>query len=64
MPTMKMIHWGFPGRSDSKESACNAADSGLGRSPGEGNNYTCTCVSFSFFSIGGYYKILNQYLYF
>ena len=32
---------GFPGGSDSKESACNAGDpgliSGLGRSPGEGN---------------------------
>ena len=31
----------FPGGSDSKESACNAADlgsmAGLGRSPGEGN---------------------------
>ena len=34
---------GFPGGSDSKESACNAGDlgliSGLGRSPGEGNGY-------------------------
>ena len=33
--------WGFPGGSDSKESACNAGDPGsipgLGRSPGEGN---------------------------
>ena len=32
---------GFPGSSDSKESACNAGDlgsiPGLGRSPGEGN---------------------------
>ena len=32
--------WGFPGSSDSKESACNAGDLGLnhaeGRSPGEG----------------------------
>ena len=32
---------GFPGGSDSKESACNAEDlgliPGLGRSPGEGN---------------------------
>ena len=32
---------GFPGGSDSKESACNAGDlgliPGLGRSPGEGN---------------------------
>ena len=38
---MKMIHWGFPGRSDSKESACNEGDSGLipglGSSPGKGN---------------------------
>ena len=31
---------GFPGSSDSKESACNAANPGLGRSPGEEN----TCV--------------------
>ena len=35
---------GFPGGSESKESACNAGDlgliSGLGRSPGEGNGYT------------------------
>ena len=35
---------GFPGGSDSKESACNAGDSGLtqmcgGRSSGEGNGY-------------------------
>ena len=40
---------GFPGDSDSEESACNAGDSGsipgLGRSPGEGNGnplqYSC-----------------------
>ena len=40
---------GFPGGSDSKESACNAGDpgliSGLGQSPGEGNGsflqYSC-----------------------
>ena len=40
---------GFPGGSDSKESACNAEDlgsiSGSGRSPGEGNvnplQYSC-----------------------
>ena len=35
--------WGFPCGSDSKESACNAADLGLisgsGRPPGEGNGY-------------------------
>ena len=31
---------GFPGSSDSKESACNAGDPpGSGRSPGEGNGY-------------------------
>ena len=39
---MYLIHLeGFPGGSDSKESACNAGDQGLvpgsGRSPGEGN---------------------------
>ena len=28
-----------PGGSDGKESACNAGDPGLGRSPGEGNGY-------------------------
>ena len=35
---------GFPGGSDSKESACNDGGtgfpSGLGRSPGEGNGYS------------------------
>ena len=35
--------WGFPGGSDGKESACNVGDLssmlGLGRSPGEGNDY-------------------------
>ena len=34
--------WGFPGGSDSRESACNARDPGStpgsGRSPGEGNS--------------------------
>ena len=37
------LNMGFPGGSDSKESACNAGDPGLipgsGRSPGEGNGY-------------------------
>ena len=36
---------GFPGGTDNKESACNAGNlgsiPGLGRSPGEGNGYTC-----------------------
>jgi len=41
---------GFPGGSDSKESACNAGDLGLitgsGRSPGEGNGnpLQCSCL--------------------
>ena len=39
----KLLLWGFPGGSDSKESACNAGDlgsiPGLGRFPGEGNGY-------------------------
>ena len=39
--TQTHIHWGFPGGSDCKASACNAGDlgsiPGLGRSPGEGN---------------------------
>ena len=38
-----MLIWGFPGGSDSEQSACNAGDlcsiPGLGRSPGEGNGY-------------------------
>ena len=44
-----MIHMGFPGSSDGKESTCNAGDldsiPGLGRSPGEGSGnplqYSC-----------------------
>ena len=44
-----MGYKGFPGGSDSKESACNVEDPGsipgLGRSPGEGNGnplqYSC-----------------------
>ena len=43
------LHWGFPGGSDSQESACNAGHLGLipalGRSPGGGNGnplqYSC-----------------------
>ena len=41
---------GFPGGSDSKESARNAGDlgliPGLGRTPGEGNGYPrqCSCL--------------------
>ena len=44
------IFMGFPGGSDSKESACNAGElgliSGLGRSPGEGNGnpLQCSCL--------------------
>ena len=38
-----MLFMGFPGSSDSKESACNSGDVGLipwsGRSPGEENGY-------------------------
>ena len=38
-----MPSWGFPGRSDGKEFACNVGDLGsilvLGRSPGEGMSY-------------------------
>ena len=40
---MYLIHLGFPGGSEGKESVCNAGDlgsiSGSGRSPGEGNGY-------------------------
>ena len=46
---MIVLERGFPGGSDSKESACNGGDlnltPGLGRSPGEGNDdplqYSC-----------------------
>ena len=46
---IKIAYQGFPGGSDSKESACNAGNPalipGLGRSPGEGNGnphqYSC-----------------------
>ena len=38
---MSEDNWGFPGGSDSEESACSAGDlgliAGLGRSPGQGN---------------------------
>ena len=38
-----IVHLGFPGGSDSKESACNVGGlgsiPGLGRFPGEGNGY-------------------------
>ena len=48
LPVLRLT-LGFPGGSDSTESACNAGDldlmSGLGRSPGEGNGnplqYSC-----------------------
>ena len=37
-----MYRWGFPGASDSKESACNVGDPGsipgMRQSPGEGND--------------------------
>ena len=44
------VFLGFPGGSDSKESACNAGDlgliTGLGRSPGggHGNPFQCSCL--------------------
>ena len=42
------VIWGFPGGSDSKESACNAGDPGsiprLERSPGEGNDNQLLCA--------------------
>ena len=41
--TSPLLRLGFPGGSDGKESACNVGDwglmPGLGRSPGEGNDY-------------------------
>ena len=47
--------WGFPGGSDSKESDCNAGDTGSipgsGRSPREGNGYALQYSFFFFFSL-------------
>ena len=44
---LSVLFRGFPGGSDSKESACSAGDlaliPGLGRSPGEGNGYPLQC---------------------
>ena len=41
--TLNFDPLGFPGGSDGKETTCNAVDQGsipgLGRSPGEGNDY-------------------------
>ena len=41
---MTVVYKGFPGGSDSKESACNVGDLGsisrLGRSPGDGIGYS------------------------
>ena len=48
VPSLRPI--GFPGGTDGKESTCNRGDlgsvPGLGRSPGEGNNYLlhCSCM--------------------
>ena len=40
---VRPVNMGFPGRSDGKESVCNAEDPssipGVRRSPGEGNDY-------------------------
>ena len=57
-----LSHMGFPGGSDSKESACNAGDLGSipesGRSPGEGNGnslpYSCLEKSHGWRSLTGY----------
>ena len=59
---MTCIYLGFPGSSDSKESACNAGDPGSipgsGRSPGEGNGnplqYSCLEKSHGWRSLVGY----------
>ena len=67
-PLLTMIAWvsctitGFPGGSDSKESASNAADPGLipgsGRSPGGGNGnpfqHSCLGISHGQRSLVGY----------
>ena len=58
---------GFPGGSESKESACNARDPGLipgsGRSPGEGNGYplqySCLKKSHGQRSLAGYIQYMG-----
>ena len=49
---------GFPGHSDSKESACNSGDPGSifgsGRSPGERNGYPCLENSMDRGAFAGY----------
>jgi len=48
--SIAFCNMGFPGGSDSKESACNSGDPGsnlgLGRSPGKGNGspLQCSCL--------------------
>ena len=50
MVACMVLFWGFPGDSDSEESACNAGDlgsiSGLGRPPvvGNGNPLQYSCL--------------------
>ena len=56
--------WGFPGRSDGKESTCNAGDPGLipgsGKSPGEGNDYLLqySCLE-NFMDRGAWWTIVH-----
>ena len=60
----KMTSLGFPGGSDSEESACNAGDpgliSGLGRSPGggQGNPLQSSCLE-NFMDRGAWWAIVH-----
>ena len=59
LPTSVFL--GFPGSSDSKESACNEGDlgsiPGLGRSPGEGNSYLLQYSSLENSKFHGLYSL-------
>ena len=65
------VYDSFPGGSRGKESACNAGDLGLGRSPGEGNGnplqYSCLENSYMCIHIRMYVYIfmcIYMYLYY
>ena len=59
------MYMGFPGGSDGKESACNAADPGSipgsGRSPGEGNGYSPVFLSGEFLDRGAWQTTVHRF---
>ena len=54
--SLPSVSWGFPGGSDSKESACSAGDSGLI----SGLRRSLDCGVLSWFSVGGHEKPLEN----